>query len=240
MQVLKVTTLGVAMAVMSACSSSGSDTAAPAPQPVVSAPTTTTPTTSSIQGNIIKVSEDQVVVSDINKTAATTQVNKVVINGQILDFVPAHFSAGKLNMRSGNIDRVGGGNLQLSYTRYGYIREGSAGPAVFAQGEVTPINAVPKTGTATYQGSAAHVVPGEVSLVDSSFTVDFAKQQVQGVIKAPAGDVNLAATINGNAFSGVHNGMQTQGMFYGSQAQELGGVYADTTGLVSGAYGAKR
>lgn len=146
MQVLKVTTLGVAMAVMSACSSSGGDTAAPAPQPVVSAPTTT-PTTSSIQGNIIKVSEDQVVVSDINKTAATTQVNKVVINGQTLDFVPANFSTGKLNMRSGNIDRVGGGNLQLSYTRYGYIREGSAGPAVFAQGEVTPINAVPKSPT---------------------------------------------------------------------------------------------
>lgn len=246
MKLLKLTALTAAVAAMTACSSSGGGANIATPKPVVAAtttPTTTTPTPAAtsvgIQGNVINLNQNKVAVGNITNTAATAQVNKVVVNGQTLDFIPTGFAVAKLTLTAGNMDRIGGSS-QLAYTRYGYIREGSATPALFAQGDITPANAVPQTGAATYNGSAAHVASGKVSLVDSSFTVDFGKQQLQGAIKAPEGDVNLAATINGNAFSGTQNGIQTKGMFYGSQAQELGGVYTNTSGTISGAYGAKK
>lgn len=229
---------GLAALGLSACGGSSGGGTASTPTPIPTAPTTTpqTPTSSSdsgIQGNIMKVANSRAGV--VSKTAATTTVNKVVIDGQAVDFIPSGFTVGKLNMRAGNMDRIGGSS-NLAYTRYGYIREGVGGtPYLFAQGVVT--NNMPTTGTATYTGQAAHLQNGQVDLVDARFNVNYGTKNLTGTV----GTTALSATISGNSFAGTHaNGITTTGRFYGNNAAELGGTYSNANGSVAGAYGAKK
>lgn len=167
-------------------------------------------------------------------TSATTDKNIVVVNGQKITFMPAGFNTPKIEMVANNTHRVGGGS-NLQYTRYGYLREGSNAPVLFAQGNLA--EKMPTTGKATYKGSSAHVHNGKVELKDATFNVDFSAKKLTGTIGS---DTNLSATINGNSFSGTQGIYTTNGKFYGPNAEELGGVYKNHTGNISGAFGAKK
>lgn len=200
----------------------------PSPTPT---PTPTPTTNNSIQGNIMSVASGK---ANANTTTSSSAINKVVINGSEVDFYPAGFSSNTLMLMASNMQRVGGSS-NLAYTRYGYIREGASGtPHLFAQGQVT--TTMPTTGTATYQGNAAHLENGSVSLVGAKFNVDYGQKTLTGTV----GTRDLSATISGNTFSGANNGLSTTGRFYGTNAAELGGTYKNGDGSIAGAYGAKK
>ncbi|MFL1731392.1 transferrin-binding protein-like solute binding protein [Moraxella oculi] len=219
---------------MTACSSGGGSSV-PAAKPanvVNSQPSAPTAQTTTIQGNKMNI-----VNGKANGSTAITNspsTNKVVVNGQAVDFIPNGFSVRTLNLTASNMARVGGGS-NLAYTRYGYVREGKTGEAyLFAQGN--PTTKMPTTGTATYTGQGVHFENGANSNVNASFQVNYGDKNLSGTV----GNVSLKAIITGNTFAGNQGGISTKGQFYGANAAELGGTYRNADGSVAGAYGAKK
>ena len=112
---------------------------------------------------------------------------------------------------------------------------------------------VPVSGKATYSGLGLAKI-GETSnspfvAGTSSFDVDFGEKTIVGTVTEyqARNGVSLAGQINGNAFSGIKNGVEMRGYFYGSNAAELGGVFKGTTTIngiadtpVMGSFGAKK
>lgn len=112
---------------------------------------------------------------------------------------------------------------------------------VFYQGYQTLPKDVPTTGTAKYAGQALHTCENCKDMsAKASFDVDFGKKTVAGVIEHATGKVNLGATISGSSFSGVANGVQTNGAFYGVDASELSGIYKERDNKFGGAFGATK
>lgn len=76
----------------------------------------------------------------------------------------------------------------------------------------------------------------------SKFNVDFSTKKLKGEISEVTvpngGKINLEANIKGSAFEGVANGIQTNGAFFGANAEELGGVYKAND--FTGAFGANK
>lgn len=223
-----------ALAVLTACSSGGSSTSLTNIQTTTPRPAPTTPTVNTqIQGTAIAINNG--VAGSNTNTVATSDINKVIINGKTIDFIPAGFSTSQINMTSSNINRVGGA---LDSMRYGYIKDGNATPQLFVQGLAT--NNMPTSSVARYAGHAVNVNNGAVSTAPANFTVDFGRKTVNGTI-GTRDAINLSGTITGNSFRGTTtDGYSTQGQFYGDNASELGGAYRNTAGTVSGAYGAKK
>lgn len=206
--------------------------------------TSSTKIDTSIQGNIITLNPANDRVAKTNtQTLSTTEINKVVVDGKTIHFTPGSGLSGNLiNLQSNSSVRVGGANL--SYTRYGYVKEGAnSTPYVFAQGKVTTDN-MPTTGTAQYKGNATHVENGAISLATAQFNVDYRNKTLTGTIKPSSGtEIVLDANITGNRFQSTGQGvgrMITNGYFYGANAEELGGTYQNMNGNINGAFGAKK
>lgn len=111
-------------------------------------------------------------------------------------------------------------------------------------GNATQAANVPTEGTAGYTGDATHRKLGigsEIEFGSSVFTADFVKKNLEGKLSfAKAGDIALKAGINGNQFSGAaadNAGYNTEGGFYGGDAQYIGGIYEGNG--AQGTYGAK-
>lgn len=229
--------VGLVAVGLTACSSSGGSSAPAAPSTIPNAqPSTpakpTQPSTSGIQGTRMNIANNKASAS----TAITNSpsVNKVVVNGQAVDFIPTGFNVGTLNLTANNMARLGGSS-SLAYTRYGYVRQSTNGEAyLFAQG--TPTATMPTTGTATYKGNGVHFANGSNNIVPASFNVDYGNKKLAGTV----GNTTLTGTITGNTFAGTNKGISTKGQFYGANAAELGGTYRNADGSVAGAYGAKK
>jgi hypothetical protein len=141
--------------------------------------------------------------------------------------------------------------------------------AVFAVGGQTPTASVPTTGTATYNGYAFHLGSDRPDPTTMVYNVDFANRTLSatGTGTGPVTDnptaptssnyvFNLTnGTIVGNSFSG--NALTTtrvfadgtsnttngtfEGNFYGTAAQELGGVANfDEDGIYATSFGGRR
>lgn len=192
----------------------------------------TTPTiNTAIQGNTIALSRTGSATGASTGTTATSAIDKIVINGQTINFVPSD-TAARRHLTGSSFDNV----------RYGYLKEGTNNAHLFAQGIVT--TNMPTRGTATYNGSAVHVRTAgqlpEIATPSASFNVNFDQKTITGKINATQ-NVNLSGTISANTFSGVSTqGYTMNGHFYGNNASELGGVYRNSSGSVSGAFGAKK
>lgn len=119
-------------------------------------------------------------------------------------------------------------------------------PQFFYQGMQTPSNAMPISGVAQYQGGAVMVQDGRTQTnLTSQFTVDFGNKSLGGGIFRDGNKVvDIQAVIHGNAFSTKPNtSVETQGAFFGEQAEELAGVFRESTQDKAdkiGAFGAKR
>lgn len=139
--------------------------------------------------------------------------------------------------------------------RYGYITQ-SGKTMLFIQGHTTPVeenanspfdrynygssrqdqrsglSAMP-TGEKVwaYSGTAFYGKDGNYQELSVDAIADFGNKKVRADLKE--GDLvktTLGGTINGNQFAGEYNGMQTQGAFYGDQAQDMGGIFYQTQG----------
>jgi len=97
-------------------------------------------------------------------------------------------------------------------------------------------------GKVDYEGVATYMENGNIDgpmIGSSKFNVDFVDQQVDGSLSFSGLEAKkVKAEITGNKFAGNWNGLDTQGSFYGDDANLLGGVYSDSTG--KGTYGAEK
>lgn len=171
----------------------------------------------------------------------TDDINKITIAGQTIELLPPGISSGiMVTLNDRNMQRTIGTNL--THARWGYLKQTSQTEGyVFAHGKPTeqmPTN----NGMVKYQGYSVHRghTPSTAVQGTANFNVDFANKTLTGTV-SPSGvsPINLQATISGNTFSGNHNGVQTNGGFYGKDAAELAGVYR-SQGQFSGAFGAKK
>ena len=229
---------------LNACSSGGTSVSTTTTTTTpISTPTTTTNTnTNTIQGTRLIAGR----TTAISATVSTSDRNKVVVNGTTLDFIPAGFSVGTIDLRASNMTRIGSGN-SLAYTRFGLISDSQAGNVsqLFAQGQAT--TNMPKSGSARYTGKAVHVINGSPQDTDgyATFNVNYGDKTITGIVTAASYNTHLAGTINGNGFAGTKsqgNGMDVtmSGHFYGSDAKELGGVYHNGDHSIQGAFGASK
>lgn len=195
-----------------------------------------------LNGNIISFTRGK--AGNNTATGNTGGINKVIINGRTVDFIPQGFNTNTINIQAGNMTRVGSGN-SLTHSRYGYLVEGAGTPHLFSQGNVTANAQMPSSGTATYIGNAVHITVSQdgknisTTTPTANFNVDFGAKTLTGQINT-AQRVELSGTIRSNTFSGTKNGVTTNGYFFGDRAAELGGTYKNADGTVSGAYGAKK
>ena len=132
---------------------------------------------------------------------------------------------------------------------------------VYIQGELTPTDNIPKSGTARYLGlSSYHVnndtllegaldpvegAPPRFGIVGVDMTANFEDKTVAGhLVHASAAKndnvlAELEGTISGNQFSGTKNDTKLQGAFFGENANEMGGVYINQREGFSGAFSAR-
>lgn len=158
------------------------------------------------------------------------------------------YDAGYLYFRSQSGSSIGGIAVGLNL-KYGQWSAGSS--ATWAMGDITPEDAMPSQGTATYAGLAATYtynssLAGKSSAIKPStaaFTVDFADKSLAGTITAMDNSIDpieLGGRINGSSFVGTKEGYTTQGYFLGPNAEEMTGVYENTDAKVWGAFGAAK
>ena len=110
-------------------------------------------------------------------------------------------------------------------------------------GNATQAANMPTEGKVGYTGDATYRKLGignDIEFGKSVFTADFVAKNVKGDLTfANAGKIDLTAGINGNQFSGAaadNAGYNTEGGFYGGDAQYLGGIYEGKG--AQGTYGA--
>lgn len=130
------------------------------------------------------------------------------------------------------------------HTRFGVVTpQGVAESHLYYQGQRTADVAIPKSGTATYNGTALIVKDGKVNPeVKSEFTANFGTRKLDGKLTQNNATLyNLSADINGGAFASKADApVQIQGAFFGQNAQELSGAFKDTKTNTKGVFGAKQ
>ena len=192
--------------------------------------------------------------AQVTEVSGNYNSNEITINGR-------KFTVQRPGIISGGFTDISDstGHSVVSGSKFSYVRFGSNtyfennGTNVtkaynsFAIGDITPVNAVPTSGKATYAGDATIGIDSTTFLKGtSSFNVDFGAKTIKGNATNGAFTLPLEGQINGNAFNGTKDGIQMQGNFYGPQAQELGGTYSgqvlDNGSYKSfmGAFGAKK
>lgn len=137
-----------------------------------------------------------------------------------------------------------GGQHQGQFTGYDQTRFGAVTvnnqTQLFYQGNQTLDYAIPKSGTANYQGTALVIKDGKTDTnIDSRFTANFGTRKLNGTLSQKNTTLyTISADINGSGFASKKDApVQTQGAFFGQNAQELAGVFKDTKTNARGVYG---
>lgn len=215
--------------------------------------TTATADTIGVAGNVIAINNN--IASANQALSGSTDINKIIVGGQTIDFIPQGIEATIIN----RIDvKTGVGRLGEKYdhSMYGYVQENvNSTPYFFSQGNISA--KTPVANIAKYEGKAVYFnknignqdklknPTGLIHLGTTpqseeekvTFVADFTNKILTGNL---ASIVEIEGKIVDNGFSGTKNGITTNGYFYGDNAAELGGTYQNTDGTISGAYGAKR
>lgn len=151
------------------------------------------------------------------------------------------------------------------YARFGVMHDiKNKTDYVFYTGQehITPINEMPTTkDPVQYVGYAFAYRPSDKKTFATygnrdpypvNFKVDFANKKLTGEItemhdwtNGTGGserikNIKLSADIKGNKFSGTKNGVSTEGIFVGSKAVEMTGLFKDNNNKIQGAFGARQ
>lgn len=122
---------------------------------------------------------------------------------------------------------------------------------LYVQGLQTPVSGIydeidngyanlypmPKNGTYVYhKGEALYGKDGVYQNLDAKVTADFSNKQLAVSLQdsAQIEKVTFSAVIDGNTFSGNNNGIESKGAFYGSRANQVGGIFYSTEGSEKG------
>lgn len=179
--------------------------------------------------------------------------NKITVAGKEVEIIPTGVNLAtntyNNNQNTYKITTAGNaGATGTAYARYGLVADGTNSTvSVFYQGE--PTSNMPTTGSnITYKGRAFAFRPSDNTAFggDSTFQVDFGGRKLTGTMSnwkeitelnaAAPNPVSISASISGNTFKGSNN----QGKFYGDNAQNLAGSFADKTQKIQGAFGANK
>lgn len=213
--------------------------------------TTTRPTTSgaatsisvadSIHGQAISADDD----SAFSQNVSSTNINQLIVGGQTYAVSFPNISAGAFSdMNTSSYHSVASGT-HMSYAKYGFYEDKATDREYYYyQGQKTPAANVPTTGTATYTGQSVYDCDGcndQIITGTSTFNVDFAAKTLTGTVSNNRANVALTANISGNNFTGTAaDGTVTNGAFFGTNAEELAGVYKNAARDFGGAFGAKK
>ena len=198
---------------------------------------------------------------------STDNIYVLNINGKRIDIAPEGVNPaytyvdkdGEIHLSTGAF--VNGVVFQDSMQNGIYQNQKDGKTYVYIQGELTPTDNIPKSGTARYLGlSSYHVnndtllegaldpvegAPPRFGIVGVDMTANFEDKTVAGhLVHTSAAKNNnvlaeLEGTISGNQFSGTKNDTKLQGAFFGEKANEMGGVYINEKEGFSGAFSAK-
>ena len=171
------------------------------------------------------------------------------VNGQKINLLPQTFDAanGMLSLSDNKIIRAIGTHLQYGhYGFYGSKKDNGElnSSLVFYQGLMTPVEAMPQTGSAIYQGNVFYNDVSNINTVGSSlFNVDFGEKSLTGGVYSAEGRFNpvmLQANIAGNRFIYVDGKTKNSmsGIFLGPQAEEMAGRFDHPSEGKSGTFGA--
>ena len=198
---------------------------------------------------------------------STDDINVLNINGKRIDIAPEGVNLGYTYLNKDGETRlstgafVNGVVFQDSMQNGIYQSKKDGKTYVYIQGELTPTDNIPKSGTARYLGlSSYHVnndtllegaldpvegAPPRFGIVGVDMTANFEDKTVAGhLVHTSAAKNNnvlaeLEGTISGNQFSGTKNDTKLQGAFFGENANEMGGVYINQREGFSGAFSAR-
>ena len=198
---------------------------------------------------------------------STDNIYVLNINGKRIDIAPEGVNPaytyvdkdGEIHLSTGAF--VNGVVFQDSMQNGIYQSKKDGKTYVYIQGELTPTDNIPKSGTARYLGlSSYHVnndtllegaldpvegAPPRFGIVGVDMTANFEDKTVAGhLVHTSAAKNNnvlaeLEGTISGNQFSGTKNDTKLQGAFFGENANEMGGVYINEKEGFSGAFSAR-
>ena len=198
---------------------------------------------------------------------STDNIYVLNVNGKRIDIAPEGVNPaytyvdkdGEIHLSTGAF--VNGVVFQDSMQNGIYQSKKDGKTYVYIQGELTPTDNIPKSGTARYLGlSSYHVnndtlregaldnlygAPPRFGIVGVDMTANFEDKTVAGhLVHASAAKndnvlAELEGTISGNQFSGTKNDTKLQGAFFGENANEMGGVYINQREGFSGAFSAR-
>ena len=198
---------------------------------------------------------------------STDDINVLNINGKRIDIAPEGVNPGYTYLNKDGEIRlstgafVNGVVFQDSMQNGIYQSQKDGKTYVYIQGELTPTDNIPKSGTARYLGMSSYHVdnrtlregsidvdvavdkPPRFNVMGVDMTANFEDKTVKGRLLHTAALNNVQAelegTISGNQFSGTKNDTKLQGAFFGENANEMGGVYINEKEGFSGAFSAK-
>lgn len=175
-----------------------------------------------------------------NATNSPNPLQQVVIDGKNIPLTLNKAGEWQQITTNGNQGWVNG----YQHSRFGVVTpQGANESHLYYQGQRTADVAIPKSGTATYNGTALIIKDGKVNPeVKSEFTANFGTRKLGGKLTQNNTTLyNLSADINGGAFASKADApVQTQGAFFGQNAQELSGAFKDTKTNTKGVFGAKQ
>ena len=252
----------------------------PSVTPIEKGPLTTTshesavsnaiPTTGKFNGIAYEFksnNENDKIVNPKVHQLSTDDINVLNINGKRIDIAPEGVNPGYTYLEKDGEIRlstgafVNGKIFQGSMQNGIYQSQKDGKTYVYIQGELTPTDNIPKSGTVSYFGLSSYHVdnrtlressididvavdkPPRFNVMGVDMTANFEDKTVKGRLLHTAALNNVQAelegTISGNQFSGTKNDTKLQGAFFGEKANEMGGVYINEKEGFSGAFSAK-
>lgn len=157
--------------------------------------------------------------------------------------IPLHHVSG--NGQWHNISQGGYQGIVNGYndTRFGVVKNGSEAYKAFYHGNNTAYENMPQSGSATYTGIAVISDGNTVNThVEAHMKADFSTKQLNGaLVENNVKLMGIQANIRGSSFySPEGSPVSTQGSFFGTHADEIGGVFYETSTSKRGAFAAKK
>lgn len=137
--------------------------------------------------------------------------------------------------------------------RFGYVTDENGKTILFVQGHQSPIDGnlispfnyyyggvegqtetlreLPKSGRLEYNGYAFYGKDNKYNELGADALVDLDNRKVKVSLKdGERVRLTFGGVIDGNQFSGTHQGVVTKGAFYGTKGQDIGGIFYQTEG----------
>lgn len=182
-----------------------------------------------------------------NSTAKLSS-NSEKLKYLIVDNFPIHIGAITPNgqwhgfSQSNSAESYSGMINGYNDSRFGLVKSQNGNYQSYYTGNETAFANMPTTGVANYTGAGIITDGSAVAYLNAQFQADFSNKKLSGALSKDGEKVvDVQAHIDGKAFRSPTNAtVETEGVFFGSKAEELGGVFYNHSTNQYGAFGAKQ